>query len=176
MISRTRSLMPDHPRSFSTDPAPETPDDPTVTGYARAAGLPVPRLWRSRSNRVLAGVLGGVAEKFGWEPLPVRLLYGSLTIVSGGLLAIPYLAIWAITRMHGPERTSPRFWRSRANKIIGGVLGGLAEKLGIPPLLARVLYSVLTVFSMGVPGILIYLLLWAVMPTALDDGVGESKW
>jgi phage shock protein C len=147
---------------------PEASEDSTVTGFARAAGLPVPRLWRSRSNRVIAGVIGGLAEKFGMEPLPVRLLYGLLTIFSGGLLAIPYVGIWAITRAHGPARPSRRLRRSRTNKIIAGVLGGLAEKLGIPPTLARVLYSALSLFSMFLPGILIYLVMWAVMPASED--------
>jgi phage shock protein C len=146
--------MPTRPRSFPTDPA------------AEAAGLPVPRLWRSRENRVIAGVLGGLAEKFGWEPLPARLLYGLLTIASGGLLAIPYLGYWAITRAHGPVRSTPRLWRSRSDKIIAGVLGGLAERLDVS--LVRVLYVALSVFSAGFPGILIYLVLWAVTP-AMDN-------
>jgi phage shock protein C len=147
----------------------------SVTSFARSAGLPVPRLWRSRSNRVIAGVIGGLAEKFGMEPLPVRLLYGLLTIFSGGLLAIPYIGMWAITRAHGPGRPSRPLRRSRSNKIIAGVLGGLAEKIGIPPILARVVYSVLTVFSMAVPGVLIYLVLWAVMPE-IDVAEEDDVW
>jgi phage shock protein PspC (stress-responsive transcriptional regulator) len=144
------------PDSFSTDPE------------AEAAGLPVPRLWRSRENRVVAGVLGGLAEKYGWEPFPVRILYGLLTIASGGLLVIPYAAIWAITRAHGPARSGPRLWRSRSKKIVAGVLGGLAEKLDVPATLVRLLYTALTVFSMGVPGVVLYLGLWAFTP-AIDD-------
>lgn len=159
--------MPTRPRSFPARPAPEETDDQTVTGAARAAGLPAPRLWRSRSNRVLAGVIGGLAEKFGLEPLPVRLIYGLLTIFSGGLLAIPYVAIWAITRPHGPGRPSPRLWRSRSNKVIAGVLGGLAERFDLSATLARVVFVTLSVFSAGFPGLLIYLVLWAVTP--LDD-------
>jgi phage shock protein C len=154
--------MPIPRRSFPTDPE------------AEVAGLPVPRLWRSRENRVVAGVVGGLAEKYGWEPLPVRLLYGLLTIATGGLLAIPYAAIWAITRAHGPARSGPRLWRSRSNKIIAGVLGGLAEKVGVPATLLRVLYSALTVFSFGVPGVLMYLVLWAFTP-AIDDP-DERDW
>jgi phage shock protein C len=157
--------MPTRPHSFPAGPASEVRDDHTATSFVRAeAGLPEPRLWRSRSSRVIAGVIGGLAEKFGWDPLPARLLYGLLTIASGGLLAIPYVAIWAITRAHGPARLSPRLWRSRSNKVIGGVLGGLAEKLDVSPTFLRVLYVILSVFSAGFPGILIYLVLWAVMP------------
>jgi phage shock protein C len=154
-------------RPFSTDPADQAPDDPNATGLARAeAGLPEPRLWRSRSSRIIAGVIGGLAEKFGWDPLPARLLYGLLTIASGGLLVIPYVVIWAITRTHGSgySRSEPRLWRSRSNKMIAGVLGGLAEKFDLSASFLRVLYVTLSVFSAGFPGILIYLILWAITP------------
>jgi phage shock protein C len=154
--------MPTRPR-FPAGPEPEALDDQSVTSAARAAaGLPEPRLWRSRSNRVVAGVLGGLAEKFGLEPGPLRLLYGVLTVFSGGLLAIPYVGIWAITRPHGPARSSPRIWRSRSNKVVAGVLGGLAEKFDVPATFLRVLFVTLSVFSAGFPGLLIYLILWMI--------------
>lgn len=125
------------------------------------AAEPPPRLWRSRSNRVLAGVLGGLAEKFGLEAKPVRLLYGFLTVLTGGFLAIPYVVLWSITRARGPSRTTPGRWRSRSNKVIAGVLGGLAEKFDLSPNLVRTGYVILSVFSAGFPGILVYLVLWA---------------
>jgi phage shock protein C len=155
--------MPTHSRSFSTGSESEHPDDPMATGALRsAAGLPAPRLWRSRGNRVIAGVLGGLAEKFGLEPQPLRLLYSLLTLASGGLLAIPYVAIWMITRPHGPARSRPRLWRSRSDRVIGGVLGGMAEKFDVNSTFLRVLYVALSIFSAGFPGMLIYLILWMV--------------
>jgi phage shock protein C len=144
-------------------------DDPNLTGVARAeAGLPAPRLWRSRANRVIAGVLGGLAEKFGLEARPLRLLYSLLTVLSGGLLVIPYVGIWAITRPHGPSRASPRLWRSSSDKMIAGVLGGLAERFDVSSTLLRVLFVTLSVFSAGFPGILIYLILWMFMGSPDD--------
>ncbi|HEX3160897.1 MAG TPA: PspC domain-containing protein [Gemmatimonadaceae bacterium] len=56
--------------------------------------------------------------------------------------------------------------RSRANRMVGGVVGGLAEYLGIDPTLARVGYVVLSVISAGFPGLLVYLVLWMVIPEA----------
>ena len=56
--------------------------------------------------------------------------------------------------------------RSRSNRIIAGVVGGLAEHFGIDPTLARVLYVVGSIVSVAFPGILIYLLLWAIIPQA----------
>ena len=143
------------------------PDDLSDTAFVRTeSGLPAPRLWRSRSNRVVAGVIGGLAEKFGLEALPVRILYAALTIFSMGLLAIPYLGIWAVTKPHGLPHSGPRFWRRSSKRIIAGVLGGLSDKLGVPAILTRVLYSVITVFTMGVPGVVLYLILWALMPSS----------
>lgn len=155
------------PRSPSyRDRFPDPSDDLTETELVRAeTGLPAPRLWRSRSNRVFAGVIGGLSEKFGLEALPVRILYGMLTVASFGLLTIPYVALWAITRTHGPARSGPRFWRTSSNRVIAGVLGGLAAKFGVPPMVTRVLYTAITVLSGGAPGILLYLVLWALMPS-----------
>ena len=54
--------------------------------------------------------------------------------------------------------------RSRRHRIIAGVCGGLAEWLGWDPTLVRILYVVVSVCSAAFPGILVYLILWIVMP------------
>lgn len=54
--------------------------------------------------------------------------------------------------------------RVREGALIAGVCGGIARWLGWDPTLTRVLYVVLTVASIGFPGILTYLLLWFIMP------------
>jgi phage shock protein C len=157
--------MPPRSHSFSTDADIDMYDDPSETAATRAAAaLPAPRLWRSRSNRVVAGVLGGLAEKYGLEAGPMRFLYALLTVFSGGLLAVPYVALWAITQPHGAPRPSPRLWRSRSDKVIGGVLGGLAEKFDMSSTFLRVLYVALSIFSAAFPGILVYLVLWMIVP------------
>jgi phage shock protein PspC (stress-responsive transcriptional regulator) len=62
------------------------------------------------------------------------------------------------------SNTSPQLKRVRQGAIIAGVCGGIARWLGWDPTLTRVLYVVLTVASIGFPGILVYLLLWFLMP------------
>lgn len=52
------------------------------------------------------------------------------------------------------------------NKMIGGVCGGLANWLGWDPTLVRVGYVLLSILSTGFPGILVYIILWIVMPSA----------
>ncbi len=54
--------------------------------------------------------------------------------------------------------------RSRQNKMIGGVVGGLADHYKIDPTLARVIFILVSVLSAAFPGILVYVLLWAVIP------------
>jgi len=54
--------------------------------------------------------------------------------------------------------------RSRRNRMLAGVCGGLAEWLGWDPTLVRILYVVISVLSAAFPGVLVYLVLWIVMP------------
>lgn len=48
--------------------------------------------------------------------------------------------------------------------MIAGVVGGLAKYFGIDPTLARVLYVVGSIVSAAFPGILVYVILWIVVP------------
>ncbi len=54
--------------------------------------------------------------------------------------------------------------RSRHDRVIAGVCGGLAKSLGWSPTSVRILYVIVSIASAGFPGVLIYLILWAVMP------------
>jgi phage shock protein C len=57
-----------------------------------------------------------------------------------------------------------RLYRSRTNRKIAGVCGGLAEYFNIDVTLVRVLFVVLAV--LGGPGVLAYILLWILAPEA----------
>lgn len=59
--------------------------------------------------------------------------------------------------------------RSRRNKVIAGVCGGIAEWLGWDPTVVRLLYVVVSILSAAFPGIIVYILLWVLMPQAPDD-------
>ncbi|GAT66221.1 PspC domain-containing protein [Planomonospora sp. ID91781] len=61
--------------------------------------------------------------------------------------------------------------RSRKHKIIAGVCGGIADSLGLPPTLVRVLWLVLSL----IPGPLwiAYVALWILMPKAPETVYGR---
>ena len=56
--------------------------------------------------------------------------------------------------------------RSATNRMIAGVCGGFAEWLGWNPTTFRILFVLVSVLSAAFPGILVYLVLWLVMPKA----------
>ena len=56
--------------------------------------------------------------------------------------------------------------RSRQHRMIAGVMGGIAEYLGWSPMLTRILFVIISTASAAVPGILVYIILWLVMPNA----------
>lgn len=68
--------------------------------------------------------------------------------------------------------------RSR-NGIIGGVAAGIARSLNIDPTIVRIAFVLLTVFGGG--GVLIYALLWVVIPregdssTLAEDGLHKAR-
>jgi phage shock protein C len=54
--------------------------------------------------------------------------------------------------------------RSTGNRMIAGVCGGLAEYVGIDPVIVRIVFFVLFWFGSG--GLWLYLLLWLIVPEA----------
>ncbi len=50
------------------------------------------------------------------------------------------------------------------NRIFRGVCGGLAEYYGIDPFFVRLFYFLTSAASVFVPGIVMYLVLWTLMP------------
>jgi len=60
------------------------------------------------------------------------------------------------------ETRSRTLYRSRTNRQIAGVCGGLAQYFNIDATLIRVIFAVLAV--MGGSGLLIYVILWLVVP------------
>ncbi len=61
-----------------------------------------------------------------------------------------------------------RFTRSRSNRMIAGVMGGIAQRYGWDATLLRIIFVLASVMSAAFPGILVYLALWLLMPEGND--------
>lgn len=61
--------------------------------------------------------------------------------------------------------------RSKKDRMIAGVCGGIAKTLGWDPTLVRVTYVLASVLSAAFPGILVYIILWILMPEEETLGV-----
>ncbi len=48
--------------------------------------------------------------------------------------------------------------------MVAGVLAGIANYLDIDPTIIRILYVVLSIASVGFPGLIAYLIMWAIIP------------
>ena len=85
---------------------PPIPPPPPAAGPAGPYGSPEPPprppLRRSNTNRVLAGVSGGLGEYFGVDPVLFRVLFATSAFF-GGVGIIAYLVAWAVI----PERGAP---------------------------------------------------------------------
>lgn len=55
-------------------------------------------------------------------------------------------------------------YRSRDERVLGGVCGGMAKSLGWSPSRVRLLYVIVSILSAAFPGTLVYLILWLAVP------------
>lgn len=61
-------------------------------------------------------------------------------------------------------RSQPKkLYRSR-DRILGGVLAGLAQYVNADKILIRLVYVLVSLFSAGFPGLLVYIIAWIVIP------------
>ena len=56
-----------------------------------------------------------------------------------------------------------KLYRSSDRKL-EGVCGGIAEYMEVDPTVVRILYLILTLFTVAFPGTLLYIILWIMIP------------
>ncbi|MEO0467635.1 MAG: envelope stress response membrane protein PspC [Pseudomonadota bacterium] len=79
---------------------------------------------RSRTNSVIAGVCGGIGERFGWDPVVVRLLaVVGFFFMFGPLIIVAYIVTWMLTPKRGRDEYRGRgnsdeeaFWRGVSDR------------------------------------------------------------
>ena len=64
----------------------------------------VKRLYRSKKERMIGGVCGGIAEYLNTDPTVVRLIWVLITLLSMGMGVIGYLIAWIIIPEHNGKK------------------------------------------------------------------------
>lgn len=82
------------PHSTPSGDLPSTTTPPSTPRFA---------LRRSRTDRMLAGVCGGLARSLGADAALLRVLVVALTLITGGAAAVVYVAAWVLA----PEDERP---------------------------------------------------------------------
>ncbi len=139
------------------------------------------KLYRNEAKKVLGGVFAGIAHYFSIDPLWLR-LFALLLFFSGFIklssdgdysisiniaLIVIYIILWIVLPAEyyaEEDGKTKKLFRSSEGKIFGGVSAGLAAYFGIDKDLVRVLFIILA--FVGGSGILLYLILWIITPTA----------
>ena len=111
-------------------PTSEQPDEAAI-GHAR--------LLRSSSDRVIAGVAGGLGDYFGVDPIIFRIGF-VLSILFGGLGALAYVLLAVFVPTDGDPDAAQRlgrrlhrmgFWRAARARLIGcSLIGGYSRLAG----------------------------------------------
>lgn len=171
----------------------ETGTQNTSTDYTYSERRTRRRLYRDSSDKFIGGVCSGIASYLNVDPAIVRILFAIITFGGFGLGFLIYILLWMILPSSDLEGFhGKRLYRNPDDKIIGGVAGGLAAYFGsrssiirlifAAPLVLSILVSVLgnvgwdhhdfdffpnIIFgSLSGTFILIYVVLWIVLPEA----------
>ena len=110
-----------------TEPQPPAPDEAPTSEQPDEGRDRPRRLLRSSSDRVIAGVAGGLGDYFGVDPIIFRIGF-VLSILFGGLGALAYLLLAVFVPTDGDPDAAQRlggrlqgtgFWRAVGLVIIG---------------------------------------------------------
>ncbi|HEY6504436.1 MAG TPA: PspC domain-containing protein [Chitinophagaceae bacterium] len=150
------------------------------------------RLYRDSSDKFIGGVCSGIAAYMNVDPAIIRILFAIITFGGFGLGFLAYLILWIVLPPKDLEGyAGKRLYRNPDDKVIGGVAGGLAAYFGkktttirlifAAPIILSVLFGILNTDNwhndfIVVPNILfgsltgtfilIYVVLWMVLPEA----------
>lgn len=127
------------------------------------------RLARSSSDKVIAGVCGGLGEHTGVPAWTWRLIF-TFAFICFGTGALLYILMWIFMPRDAAlpagevkqDNWLNKVSRSQKDRVIAGVCGGLGEHSDVPSWVWRVIFVALAFFyCFGFPA---YILLWIFLP------------
>lgn len=168
-------------------------EEPTKTQKANAASdqastnsrIRPNHLSRSKKEKMIGGVCGGLASYFNIDPTIIRIAIILITLAWGAGLVV-YLLLWAVLPESDDNTPSVkrRLYRNPKQKVVGGVCSGIAAYANIDPIIPRIIFAApllgMIFFSIidhglffipfltgSIPTlVLLYIILWASLPEA----------
>lgn len=144
------------------------------------------RFYRDENDKIAGGVCSGLAAYLNVDPALVRVLFAILTLGGWGTGVLLYIILWIFVPARPMESFhGKRLFRNEDDKWLGGVASGLAAYFGKEPWVFRLIFAspfLLSLISEGswwffghgslffgsITGtfVLIYIVLWVVLPIA----------
>ena len=123
---------------------------------------------RPRSYKIFLGICGGLAQYLEIDSTFIRFLAVILLIFTGFL---PLIAVYLVAALiipvepNGAPRTEYRhLFRSKSNRKIAGICGGLGILLNVDPTTIRLVAVFLCLLTGVLPLVVIYLIGWMIIP------------
>ncbi len=105
---------------------------------------------------------------------PVRwYLIWPVVLVLAGIFIVVH-ALKSDKEKSAEKNMQHRFFRSRSERIVSGVCGGIANYLNVDPIIIRIAYVVLTLFTHIVVGVVAYIAFVIFMPEEPEGQTGET--
>lgn len=153
------------------------------------------RLYRNANDKFIAGVCSGLAEYLNLDVTVVRVLFAIITFGGFGFGFLAYIILWAVLPTKNLDTVQgKRLYRNPDDKILGGVAGGLAAYFNkstntirlifLIPIILSTIFALLNFLSwlsnsgfywnVGLGSltgtfVIIYIILWVVLPEANND-------
>lgn len=123
------------------------------------------KFFKSRVDKKICGVCGGIAAALELDPTILRVVFACSLLYSFGTTLIVYFIAALCLSYNDVEivnNTVRRIYKSRTDKKIFGVCGGIAEYFDVDAFIVRMLF-VFSVLVLGF-GLVVYIVLAMILP------------
>lgn len=124
------------------------------------------KLYRSRYDKKVAGICGGLGNYFSLDPNFIRMLVIFLCLATVVLLVAYIIAalIIPVEPPNSPAIEYRRLYRATNDRIMAGICGGLSKILKMDSTVLRLIVVVLTLITGVFPMLFTYLICWVLIP------------
>jgi len=126
------------------------------------------KLYRSKNNKLLAGLCGGLGEYLRIDPILIRFFTIIALIFTGFFpVFIAYIIGWWIVPIKSKSSVIPVekcLYRSYRDRKIAGICGGLGEYWHFDPTIIRIIVVFLCIITAVLPLMIAYLIGWIIIP------------